>query len=107
MRCGQLRHTVQIQAVTLTDDGLGSPTESWATVPGGTVRAEIWSLRGEERMAGERLEARVTHRVRMRYFSGLTSSHRLLFGSRVFRILFVNDVSQRGREHVLDCEEVA
>jgi SPP1 family predicted phage head-tail adaptor len=107
VRTGQLRHTVQIQSVTLTDDGMGSPTESWATVTGGTVRAEIWSLRGEERLAGERLEARVTHRVRMRYFAGLTAAHRLVFGSRTFRIRFVNDVDQRGRQHLLDCEEVA
>lgn len=107
MRSGQLRHTVQIQSVTLADDGMGSPTETWATVTGGTVRAEIWSLRGEERLAGERLEARITHRVRLRYFSGLTSAHRLVFGSRTFRIRFVNDVDQRGREMLLDCEEVA
>ena len=107
MRSGQLRHTVQIQSATLADDGLGSPTETWSTVTGGTVRAEIWSLRGEERMAGERLEARVTHRVRLRYFPGLTAAHRLVFGARTFRIRYVNDVNQRGREHLLDCEEVA
>jgi SPP1 family predicted phage head-tail adaptor len=106
MRSGQLRHTVQIQAVTLTDDGMGSPTESWATVPGGTVRAEIWTLKGDERMTADSLGASVTHRVRMRFFPGLTTAHRLLFGTRIFRIRFVNDVDQRGKQHVLDCVEV-
>jgi SPP1 family predicted phage head-tail adaptor len=105
MNAGKLRHRIQIQAVTLTPDGMGSGAESWATIAGGSVWAEILPLRGVEAIQAGQLEAKLSHKVRIRYLAGVTAKHRILFGSRVFKIHEVRNLEERGVMLELMCED--
>jgi SPP1 family predicted phage head-tail adaptor len=71
-----------------------------------TVRAEIWSIKGDERTASAQSQAAISHRIRIRAYPGLTAAHRIKYGTRTFNILFVNDREERGIEMLLDCFEV-
>lgn len=73
-----------IQAVTQTADGQGGWTETWATVA--TVWASIEPVKGWEKMQAAQMETPVTHNVTMRYRSGVTTKHRILYGTRIFDI---------------------
>ena len=41
----------------------------------------------------------------MRYFAGLTASHRILFGTRVFQINALQNLEERGIEWVVTAIE--
>jgi SPP1 family predicted phage head-tail adaptor len=104
LHAGDLRHRVAVQARASGTGTRGEPTGSWSTVGGRW--AEIINLSGSELEKARQLQADASVRVRFRFYSGLTTRHRLLFGSRVFQIGHIDDVDQLGVEHILTCSEV-
>lgn len=107
MRPGQLRHRIEIQALTVTPGSMGEPTETWAT--SATIWGAVYPLKGKEwfESKGKAIRAEVTHRVHIRYMPGITPKHRVKFGSRIFRIESVLNPEERNRELILMCcEEV-
>ena len=90
MRSGQLRHTIAIQEQSATSDGMGGQSLSWSNVSGmATVPAAIWPVSSKERIESLKLELQITHKIRIRYRSGITSKNRLVFGSRIFNIISI------------------
>lgn len=107
MRAGRLRHRVAIQAATAGKGTLGGVTRTWSTVA--TVWAGIEPLKGAERIAADTVQAQLSCRIVLRYsaYPGLTSAHRLRFGSRIFELTGppVN-VGERNVEWQCDCREI-
>lgn len=75
-RAGRYRQRVQIQAPTETRGTSGKVTRSWSTLA--TVWAQVEPLRGVELFEAQKVNARITHVVRMRPYAGLTARHRLV-----------------------------
>lgn len=105
MRAGDLRHQIVIQKKTLTTDGMGGSTESWATHA--TVRAAIWPVSATERVANQQIEHEITHKIRIRYLSTVVPSMRISFDSRTFEIVSVVNWEERGISQDLICEELS
>ena len=108
MQAGKLRHRIRIQQKTEARSTTGQVTNAgWALV------AKRWGsitpLRGREFMEAQQISSDVTHRVRMRYYRGLTSDHRLkviLDGTdRTFHISQVLNRDERDREHEIMAKE--
>ena len=93
MRAGQLRHRVIIQANTISTNSFGAASDSWATDK--TVWAAIWPMSVKELTSGARNDMLVTHRIRIRYQTGITAAQRVLYGSRVFNITGIININER------------
>jgi SPP1 family predicted phage head-tail adaptor len=106
LHAGKIRHRVSIQSATTATDEYGGRTESWVTVTGGTLWAEIVPLRGGEFVEARQVQPEVTHVITLRYFSDITPKYSVLFGSRRFQILMVTNVEERRREMNLLCREM-
>lgn len=104
MGAGDYRHLVTIQQPVETTDDLGQPVTTWSNVA--TVHAAVEPLEGRELFAAQAVRAETTTRVRIRYRSGITPKHRLVYAGRVLNILSVIDPDERHREIVLLCSEV-
>jgi SPP1 family predicted phage head-tail adaptor len=104
IRAGRLKHRVAIQTQSTTLDSYGEATGSWSTDD--TVWAAVEPVNGTEKDIGEGMASVVSHRVIMRYVSGLTSKSRLLFGSRVLGIESVINHEERNEFMKLLCKEV-
>ena len=96
MRAGQLRHRVTIQSRSTTPDTYGQPALTWTDWQ--DVSASIAPLAGREAITADAVQSSITHRIRLRYLEGLTVAHRIVFGSRIFDIQSVADISERNRE---------
>jgi len=101
MRAGSLRNSIDIQEATDTSDGMGGVTKVWAAITDGAgVRASIWPLRATERLEAMKLELTVTHRIRIRYRTGITAAMRIKFndpaGARYFNIRSIINNDERG-----------
>ena len=87
-----LNRRVIIQSVTRTSDGQGGYTEVWATFA--TVWASIVPMKGYEKFQAAKLETPVSHKMMMRYRSGVTTAMRILWGTRVFDIKEVLNMNE-------------
>ena len=102
---GRLARRLVLEAPVDAADDIGGASRSWVVVA--TLWGEIESLRGETRLAADRLEQAITHRVTLRWRPGVTAQMRLRLGARVFVIRAARDPDESRRRLVLDCEEIA
>lgn len=102
---GTLRKRVTIQAETPTTDSAGGYALTWTNVA--IVWADIQPVRGQKIFAAGHLEGHITHRVTVRYQSGITTDMRISFGSRVFNIRAVMNTDESNRWLELLVEEGA
>lgn len=85
MQAGKLRHRVQLQEHTTAFNASGDVVETWATVA--TLWAAVEPLQGRELFTAQAIDARLTHRVTLRYRDDVTASQRILFDSRILHLL--------------------
>jgi SPP1 family predicted phage head-tail adaptor len=87
-----MREPVEFQRLTRTSDGAGGYSESWAAIADTPTRGMIKSMSGRERWASNRIEATSTHKMAVRYFSGLSADDRVVVRDRAYNIRFINNV---------------
>lgn len=104
MRAGDLRHRITIQTPAETSDTDAGLAANWTDVA--TVWASINPISGREYFTAQETASIVTHRVRMRYRTGIRPEMRLEFGQRYFRIDTIIDRDERRRELEIMCHEV-
>lgn len=85
MRAGDLRHRITIQEQIKTVDGVGGFDLEWTTY--GTVWAAVWPVSAKEITSQGKPSGEITHKVRIRYLSGITDAMRIIFGTRTLEIV--------------------
>ncbi|KKK48492.1 hypothetical protein LCGC14_3144590 [marine sediment metagenome] len=102
----ELRHPIDIERLTVTNRDDGGTDQVWMTLTPAGWWASVEPVSGDEFfMQGEQTEGRVTHRVTMRHFDGLTSKDRIIHKGRALNIAAVLDVEERGAKTVVMCRE--
>ncbi len=81
-----------VQVNTPASDSQGGYSDSWATLT--TVWASIEPAKGYEKFQASQLETPISHKVTIRYRSGITTAHRILWGSRVLNIKEVINIDE-------------
>jgi head-tail adaptor len=105
MNPGAFRHRLGIEAPIETPDGAGGVTRSFEQIA--TVWGLIEPLGGTETRAEDRLVQRLTHRITLRAYSGLTAAHRFRRGQRLFEIRAIREDVPAIRCLTCHCEEIA
>lgn len=103
LSAGFLRHSVTIQSRTDVSDGRGGSAPTWGTHV--AVWANVSPVSSGEAFSAGQLQGSITHRVTLRYQSGITTGMRVLWGSRVLLIEGVRNLDEERRVVVLDCRE--
>jgi SPP1 family predicted phage head-tail adaptor len=102
MRAGNLRHRVTIQESTPTRNSKGEEIDSWSTFGGGARAAAVIPLAGREAFNARQRHAEAELRIELRHLAGVTTKMRVSYDGRLFDILDVADIEERGREtHLL------
>jgi len=104
LRAGQLRNRLIVQVVTQSQDAQGGLVETWTDV--GYAWGSLETLSGRELMYAAQCNSLATMRITIRYFSGLTERHRLVFGTRTFGIESINNVDEAAHTMCLQCREL-
>jgi len=106
MRAGQLRHTVEFQATNSTGDGFGGYVQDWTAASGlSSVRVAVYPVTAKERLNAMKPEMTITHKVQLRYRSGITGAMRIKYGSRYLYIDSIINADERNRRLELLCTE--
>ena len=101
---GRLRERITIQQATETRNAIGEVVQSWATF------AERWAsvdgLSSREVLLQGQQRTEITHRVRLRYVAGFTSTMRILWRGRVLEITSLLEHGNRSEHEALCTERV-
>lgn len=84
---------------------MGTPKKPiWTTT--GTAWAKIETVGGSQSLLAQQPQQANACVVKIPYMTGVDPTKRILFGSRAFSILGVDNVEERNRELWLNCREV-
>ena len=100
---GSLRSELALQANTSVPDGLGGYAESWVEIA--TVFAKIEPVSATSRFGPDQTMETVTHRITMRWRSGVAAAMRFVRQGRIFDIVTVHDPDDTGRYLVCRAKE--
>jgi len=106
IKASNLNRRVTLQSSSdVQDSDTGKITKVW--VDGEEIWANINPLSGRELMEAQKIQSKVTHRVKLRYYSSedVTSNHRLKYNDRTFNISYVLNRDEANWEHELLCVE--
>lgn len=103
MKIAELRHQIIIQEKIQTPDGMGGFTETLNTVH--ETWAAIWPVSAKETRENMRVEANVSHNIRIRYRSGITYAMIVVFGTRTFEIKGIVNIDERNTWLDMVCNE--
>jgi SPP1 family predicted phage head-tail adaptor len=99
---GKLRERVTVQIASGATNTLGETVLTWANST--AVWASVEGVSAREALAAGQQDVTVTHRVRLRYLTGLTQQMRFSWRSRTLNIVSLLEYGNRS-EHVAICEE--
>ncbi len=98
-----LRHRLVLESRVHVGDGGGGATETWTPIT--TLWAAVRQKGGREQEAADRLAAKTTTEITIRYREGVTPDMRFRQGTRYFNIRAVLDADGRRRWLRCTCEE--
>lgn len=105
---GRLRNRIVIQTATQSRDQIGGFEKSWADTK--SVWADVVPVSAKEYMQADQQKGQITHRIYIRHYNGLSTSHRIKWNDRgtdrYFHIKGVIDMQSRERKMEVMAEEV-
>jgi len=105
---GKMRHKITFQQYNGTVDAYGDVRDdqdaNWTDVR--TTWAAIDPVSGREFYAAEQSQSEVTHKIRCRYFSGLTTAMRIIHQGHKYRIIQAIDWELRHESFLIMCKEL-
>lgn len=99
MQGGELWKVLELQINTPGNDATsGQAQESWAPLSS-SVRARVVALSGDELIRARQVRSEVTHKITIRWRSGLSALQRFVdLAGRAYNILWFDDNGQRRGE---------
>jgi len=99
-----LRHRVDIQTATRSSDSEGGVSTSWATVTAG-VPASVDPIQARQQFQNRSVNVDATHIIKMRADVSLVETQQILWGSRVFEILTVENITEISEMYYITTKE--
>jgi SPP1 family predicted phage head-tail adaptor len=99
---GKLRERVTVQQSSAARNSLGEAVLSWSDFA--TVWASVEGVSAREALTAGQQETTVSHRVRLRYLTGLTQNMRFSWRGRTLDIVSLLEHGNRS-EHEAICQE--
>lgn len=104
IRPGELNDRVTVQQAIETRNALGEMVPTWEVF---AVRcAKVEGVSAREYLAAGQMDVSITHRVRMRFLTGLNQKMRLIYRGRTLEIVSLLEHDNR-TVHELICQEAA
>lgn len=102
MEAGELFQEVTIQQRNDTLNNIGESVASWATYA--ATYAEVINLSGSELIQAQQVNSFINSKITVRVDAGIRANMRILFKSRYYNIIFVNEVDERDEKMILLCK---
>lgn len=103
--CTERRHAIYFQVKSSVSDGQGGYTDTWTDVS--PVRwAAVIPMKADKVQEYRSTNVHATHHVKVNGLTDVPKFSRIRFGSRIFNILFCENIQERSFEKWITCEEI-
>jgi len=102
-KLADLRHAITIRRYTNVADGSGGFTRTHVDT---STRASIQPVSGRETFESMKLEAKVSHKITVRFGVSVKPTDDIVFGSRLFKVSAVINIDERSRWMLILAEEI-
>lgn len=99
---GRMRHRITFQRRSDERDQLGGEGDEWEDVT--TIWAAVTPLSAKE-VVNQIREVMVSHKILCRYVPGIDQTMRIVWGSRIFRIVSIIDYDEVHADMTIMAEE--
>jgi SPP1 family predicted phage head-tail adaptor len=103
MRAGTLKDRIVLERWTAGTDPQWGLTAGWTSL--GEAWTDVTPVSGGEKPDGAGVQTSVSHRIKMRYRSDLSTKDRALYRGRVLEFVSVIDVDGARRELLIEARE--
>ena len=103
IKAGKLRHKVTIEECVQTEDGQGGRSTEF--FPVGRVFVSIRQATSEEVFNAGRQNNVITHMIKARFTRLIDEKARLIFKSRIFNVVSVDNLNEISRELEISVRE--
>jgi SPP1 family predicted phage head-tail adaptor len=103
MQGGKLRTKITVQEKTDTISDSGQAVSTFSTFR--DIYADIRTPSGREFFGQDKFNATVSHVVTIRWLEGIKPEMRILWGTRILNIIYINEDRQHARMMQLNCME--
>lgn len=105
---GEMRNYISVENPTRSVDGDGGYIDSWSATSPSPIWASIEpaTARDLERIVGNTISATVSHIVKTRFHSGITTNTRLVDGTKILYVRGIQNLKMKDQWIILACEEV-
>ena len=87
MNSGKLRHRIKIEQAETHIDDYGENKQQWTELY--SLWADVRNESGAERTTASKLQAEITHSIKVRYYPNITPDMRINWSSRIMQIIAV------------------
>lgn len=87
----ECKHYVAIQRATVTSDGEGGTTQTWATT---FAWAAIYPMRANKRFELAGMDVQASHHFKFYGYININEKDQILFDGRIFEILTVENIQE-------------
>ena len=101
---GELRHKIDIETFDETVNDFGEVKQSWKVFK--TTWAKILPKTAKEFMSGDKETSALTHKVVVRYISGVLPNMRIKFKERVFEVHAPINFEEKNEYLLILCKEI-
>ena len=99
IKAGVLRHRIDIEQLTITQDSSGDAVRSWSALHS-SVPASIEPLSARDFIAASSVQSQIVARITIRYRSGLNASMRLNHNGTIYNISGILPDKDSGLEYL-------
>jgi len=99
IKAGVLRHRIDIEQLTITQDSSGDAVRSWSALHS-SVPASIEPLSARDFIAASAVQSQIVARITIRYRSGLNASMRLNHNGTIYNISGILPDKDSGLEYL-------
>ena len=103
MKISKLRHFIEIQHRIESKNEFGEAEYTWEEFV--KTWAEIKPITSKEFFSAQGVQNETTHRVIIRYITGIKPDMRIIFENRVFEITSIRDYFERHKFLEIMCKE--
>ena len=104
MQAGKLWHEIAIEQRGDTRNSYGESIAAWSNYT--STYAELTNLSGSELEQAQQINSRITTRFVIRWDNGVRATMRIVYKSRNYNIVYVDNVDERDKKTVLLCERL-
>ena len=99
IKAGVLRHRIDIEQLTITQDSSGDAVRSWSALHS-SVPASIEPLSARDFIAASAVQSQIVARITIRYRAGLNASMRLNHNGTIYNISGILPDKDSGLEYL-------